>query len=135
MGRRAEPGEQGAEQVCLKTIAACMNTEGGTLLIGVKDDGSIFGIERDLTLIGDSRDEFEQTLINLVSEEIGPSLSHYYRIRFVEVEGKVVCVVEADAVSESVFVKGEGQGVLCSDRQSTRSLDPADTLAYLAGRS
>ncbi|HAM57915.1 MAG TPA: type I restriction endonuclease subunit R, partial [Candidatus Rokubacteria bacterium] len=31
----------------LKTIAAFLNTEGGDLLIGVADDGSIAGIERD----------------------------------------------------------------------------------------
>lgn len=31
----------------LKTIAAVLNTEGGNLLIGVADDGSIIGIERD----------------------------------------------------------------------------------------
>jgi predicted HTH transcriptional regulator len=31
----------------LKTVAAFLNTEGGDLLIGVADDGSIVGIERD----------------------------------------------------------------------------------------
>src|SRR5262249_42766050 len=48
----------------LKTIAAFMNTEGGTLLIGVEDDGNILGLERDLSLLGSSRDKFEQTLVN-----------------------------------------------------------------------
>src|SRR5207302_6489257 len=31
----------------LKTVAAFLNTEGGDLLIGVADDGSIVGIEQD----------------------------------------------------------------------------------------
>ena len=31
----------------LKTVAAFLNTDGGDLLIGVRDDGSIIGIERD----------------------------------------------------------------------------------------
>src|ERR1700736_4234749 len=31
----------------LKTIAAFLNTDGGDLLVGVADDGSIIGIERD----------------------------------------------------------------------------------------
>jgi hypothetical protein len=31
---------------CLKTIAGFMNTDGGTLLIGVEDDGNIFGLEK-----------------------------------------------------------------------------------------
>lgn len=32
---------------CIKTIAAFLNSDGGKLLIGVADDGSIFGIEND----------------------------------------------------------------------------------------
>jgi hypothetical protein len=51
----------------LETIAAFMNTEGGTLLIGVEDDGNIVGLEKDLTLVGDSRDKFEQALVNIIS--------------------------------------------------------------------
>jgi predicted HTH transcriptional regulator len=31
----------------LKTIAAFLNTEGGDLLIGVGDDGSVVGVEPD----------------------------------------------------------------------------------------
>ena len=34
------------EGVILKTLAGFMNSEGGTLLIGVADDGGVVGIER-----------------------------------------------------------------------------------------
>ena len=57
----------------LKTIAGFMNTEGGTLLIGVEDDGNILGLDNDLGLVGGSRDKFEQTLVNLITDEIGPA--------------------------------------------------------------
>jgi hypothetical protein len=92
---------------CLKTIAAFMNTEGGTLLIGVEDDGNILGLDNDLSLVNGSRDKFEQTIINMICDEIGPALSHSFKIRFEDVSGKLVCVVETDPVSEGVFVKGE----------------------------
>jgi Putative DNA-binding domain len=39
--------DQGVTHAALKTIAAFLNTDGGDLLIGVADDGSIVGIERD----------------------------------------------------------------------------------------
>ena len=39
--------DKGVTHAVLKTIAAFLNTEGGDLLIGVADDGSIVGIERD----------------------------------------------------------------------------------------
>ena len=66
---------------CVKTIAAFMNSEGGTLLIGVEDDGNILGLDKDLSLLGGSEDKFQQMLVNLISDEIGPALSHYHRVR------------------------------------------------------
>lgn len=120
---------------CLKTIAAFMNTEGGTLVIGVEDDGSIFGLEKDLGIVGNSRDKFEQTIVNMICDEIGAALSHSFRIRFEEQVGKLVCVVEVDPVSEGVFVKGEkGKEFFVRIGNTTRSLDPADTHNYLAAR-
>ena len=119
----------------VKTIAALMNSQGGTLLIGVEDDGNIFGLDRDLSLVGGSRDKFEQTLVNTISDEIGPALSHYYRIRFDDIDEKLVCVVEVDRVTDGVFVKGEkGKEFFVRVGNTTKSLDPADTHAYLASR-
>lgn len=45
--------EKELEKAVLKTIAAFLNTEGGTLLIGVEDDGAIVGIEDDFATLSD----------------------------------------------------------------------------------
>ena len=121
---------------CLKTIAAFMNTEGGSLLIGVEDDGNILGLDRDLGLVDGSKDKFEQTLVNLIGSEIGPAYSHYYGLRFEQSHGKLVCVVEVESVADGVFMNGdEGKEFFLRAGNTTRSLDPADTFAYLAARS
>ncbi len=66
------------EQVIVKTIAAFMNTEGGTLLIGVNDDGEIIGIEKDInTLRKKNNDGFELLLNNLISEYMGAISTHF----------------------------------------------------------
>lgn len=39
--------DKAIENAALKTLAAFMNFKGGTLIIGVADDGSIFGLEED----------------------------------------------------------------------------------------
>jgi hypothetical protein len=39
--------DKGVTHAVLKTVAAFLNTEGGDLLIGVADDGSVVGIEHD----------------------------------------------------------------------------------------
>jgi hypothetical protein len=123
-------------KACLKTVAAFMNSEGGTLLIGVEDGGNILGLDHDLSLVDGSRDKFERTLVHLISDEIGPALSHYYRIRFEPVDGKLVCVVGADPVGEGVFLKGDkGKEFFVRIGNTTKSLDPADTHAYLAARA
>ena len=54
-----------------KTIAGFLNGEGGTLLLGVSDEGGITGIEDDLaTLRRPNADGFEQ---NLRAAPRGPS--------------------------------------------------------------
>lgn len=119
---------------CLKTIAAFMNSDGGTLLIGVEDDGTTFGLDKDLAVVG-SRDRFEQTLVTLISDEIGAAVAHYYRIRFESVGEKLVCVVDVDPVREGVFVKGDkGKEFFIRVGNTTKSLDPADTYDYLGQR-
>ena len=37
------------EEVIIKTIAAFANSQGGTLLIGVADDGDVIGLEPDIS--------------------------------------------------------------------------------------
>jgi predicted HTH transcriptional regulator len=55
---RAKPPGQAQKEIrkrrhteVTKTIAAFLNTSGGTLLIGVDDSGGILGIEPDLTYL------------------------------------------------------------------------------------
>jgi len=99
----------------LKTIAAFLNSESGTLLIGVQDDRSIFGLEKDFSLISEkdkqTRDGFEVKLRNLITSEIGVSFatSEYIKIRFEQFEDKTktVCAVDVSKSPEPVFLKGE----------------------------
>ena len=62
------------EDVIIKTIAAFSNGQGGTLLIGVSDDGEAIGLEKDYHALGDAdRDKFELHLRNVLNKVLGPS--------------------------------------------------------------
>lgn len=61
------------EDVILKSIAAFANREGGTLLIGVSDEGEILGIEHDCTTLAGTKDEFELHLRNLLNKAFASS--------------------------------------------------------------
>ncbi|WGS18957.1 MULTISPECIES: DUF262 domain-containing protein [unclassified Bradyrhizobium] len=127
---------KGLRRECLKTIAAFMNSDGGTLLIGVEDNGNVLGLSHDFSLFGGSRDRFEQTLVNIIFEAIGAAFGPYYRIRFEPIDDKLVCVVEVDPVRDGgVFVKTEkGNEFFVRQGNTTRSLDPAETHDYLKTR-
>lgn len=65
------------EATVLKTIAAFLNTQGGTLLIGVADDGGITGIENDFEGFtrNKSRDQWHLHLKDLMNSRISPTES------------------------------------------------------------
>jgi hypothetical protein len=56
----------------MKTVAAFGNGQGGTLLIGVNDDGEVLGLEGDYHALGGAnRDKFELHLRNLLNGNFG----------------------------------------------------------------
>jgi predicted HTH transcriptional regulator len=59
-------------KVVAKSVAGFLNAHGGTLLIGVADDGTVVGIERDIaTLSRKDVDGFEQTLRMALGKHLG----------------------------------------------------------------
>jgi Putative DNA-binding domain len=69
---RAQQINTDLQKVVAKTVAGLMNFEGGTLLIGVADDGTVIGIENDLkTLKRGDLDRFEQTLRQALADYLG----------------------------------------------------------------
>ena len=89
----------------LKTIAAFLNTEGGDLLIGVADDGSIVGIERDQL---ENDDKFMRHLAQVVRNGLGDRAGTCIDPKTQIVQGKTVCVVSCQRSPEPVFLKWKG---------------------------
>ncbi len=89
----------------LKTIAAFLNTEGGDLLIGVADDGSIVGVEVDQL---DNDDKFMRHLAQVVRNGLGDRAGTCIDPKTQIVGGKTVCVVSCQRSPEPVFLKWKG---------------------------
>jgi len=94
------------EEVIQKTVAAFGNSEGGTLFIGVSDDGEILGLENDYASLGDAdKDKFEMHLRNLLSNAFGKSFAaSRVKIRFPEVSGQEICQVEVNENHEPLIL-------------------------------
>lgn len=116
----------------LKTVAAFMNSEGGTLVVGVEDDGTVLGIEQDLKLTKQSLDAFENLLLSSLGESLGAGLAPLFRVRFEGVNGKQVCVVDVERSPEPVFADEEGKKTFYVRLgNTTRNLDPEETHRYI----
>jgi hypothetical protein len=95
--------------VILKTIAGFMNNNGGTLLIGVDDDGKIIGLEKDYqNLKKKDRDGFEQSIFTAISTNLGTDLSNYIHVIFHSKDNKDICRLIIMPAPRPVFVKKEG---------------------------
>ncbi len=97
--------DRGVTYAVLKTIAAFLNTEGGDLLIGVADDGSIVGIERDQL---ESDDKFMRHLAQVVRNGLGDRTGTCIDPKTQIVQGKTVCVVSCQRSPEPVFLMWKG---------------------------
>jgi type I restriction enzyme R subunit len=103
--RENRQDDQRVTHAVLKTIAAFLNTEGGDLLIGVADDGSIVGIERDQL---ETDDKFMRHLAQVVRNGLGDRASTCIDPRTQIVEGKTVCLVSCQRSPEPVFLRWKG---------------------------
>jgi hypothetical protein len=97
--------DKGVTHAALKTIAAFLNTEGGDLLIGVADDGSIVGIEKDQL---ESDDKFMRHLAQVIWNETSDRAGTCIDPKTQVVRSKTVCVVSCQRSPEPVFLKWKG---------------------------
>jgi CheY-like chemotaxis protein len=119
----------------LKTMAAFLNSEGGTLLIGVADDGAILGLSGDLFFVKDKMlDEFENFLRKLINSRISAAFSRLIKIRFEKIEGKDICVVEVTRATKPVFMRDQRTMkfyIRDSSSSSTRALNSSERHLYI----
>jgi hypothetical protein len=68
-------------------MAAFLNTGGGTLVIGVEDNGNIFGLAEDYKLSGNKgRDGFELWLMQTLLKDFGKDAAGQIGIAFHELK-------------------------------------------------
>ncbi len=125
------------ELMVLKTVAGFLNAEGGTLLIGVADDGSAVGLEHDYKTLGRkrNRDGFELFLTDLLLGQLGKDLSPCLSPSFHVLGGKDVCRVRVSPASRAVFLKEkDGDVFYLRTSNSSRKLSGQELLSYAKER-
>jgi hypothetical protein len=122
------------EVVVAKTVAAFLNSRGGTLVIGADDTGAPVGLERDFsTLRTPDPDRFELWLRDLLSTTLGKNAAALPRIRFAEVDGATVCAVRCPRSPEPVFLsQGGSTDLWVRVGNSTRAFGVDEALTYVS---
>ena len=121
------------EDVIVKSIAAFSNGEGGLLLIGVGDDGSIIGIENDFSsLKKQDSDYFEIHLRNLLKKHFGiPFITTSISIEFPLLEGKEICAITIRKGEEPVYMTTVDKNGNKTERFYVRSGNSSQEIQYL----
>ena len=124
------------ETVVLKTLAGYMNAQGGTLLIGVADDGSIVGLDKDYSALKKpDRDGFEQVLMTSVATKLGADACQCVQAVFHKVEGHDVCRTIISKSHRPVYLRdGETPKLYVRAGVSTRELNVQEAIDYTATR-
>lgn len=124
------------EGVILKTLAGYMNGQGGTLLIGVADDGTILGLENDYkTLKKQDRDGFEQALMTAVATKLGGDACQCVQMVFHSIDTKDVCRVMVAPMQRPVYVKdGDKPKLYVRTGALTRELNVQEAIDYTTTR-
>ncbi len=126
-----KPGKE-IELAWLKGVAAFMNTEGGILLLGVSDDGTLLGLEADRF---ENEDRCRLHFKNLVHQHLGAEKSQYLHFELYELEGKQIGAVECERAPEPVFLRHKNEEYfLIRSGPSNIDLSLSRALSYIQRR-
>lgn len=123
-----------------KSIIAFANHKGGTLFIGLSDEGDVIGL--------DNPDEVALRIQNIIRDSIKPDLTQLINIKNEIMEGKAVIAVEVSRGSsrpyylaqkgirpEGVFVRQGASSVPASDAWIRQAIRETDGTTYEVMRS
>lgn len=94
------------EDAVVKTIAGFLNTDGGTLLIGITNEGQTLGLDLDYDRVKPKNaDGFVNWLTGHLIHALGPVPVTRTRARILVREGKEICRVDAAPSPDAVWAK------------------------------
>jgi type I restriction enzyme, R subunit len=134
--REAKPNKA-MEDAVVKTIAGFLNTDGGTLLIGVDNSGTVLGLDHDYDRVQPKNgDGFVNWLTTHLINAFGHPPVTRVRARIVVHEGKQICRVDVARHSQPVWAKtSKAERVLFARfNNSTRQVPADEAEAYVSVR-
>lgn len=120
----------------IKTVAGFLNAEGGTLAIGVADDGQVLGIGADLDHKGLDTDRYINALTGLLERSLGGAAAARVQIEIEQTEEGQACLLHVPPSEEPVYASvAKGSDIFfVRVNNSTRALVGPDLVSYIRQR-
>jgi hypothetical protein len=124
------------ESVIIKTISGFLNARGGSLLIGVADDGTILGLEEDYkTLNRKDSDGYTQLLMSSIADKLGTPVCRLVRILFYNENGKEICRVLVLPSPVPVYTKEDQRShFYIRTASGTREMDTEEAITFIRAK-
>jgi predicted HTH transcriptional regulator len=142
--------QKASKVIIAKSIAALMNSDGGTLVLGVKEKKSesgfeIVGIEKDLEKLKEAGKDFSldgykrMILDDIIRSYFPPKIynspSKFLSFVLEEFNGKVVCLIKIELAPTKVFLNLEGRKIfMIRTETETRQIVDEELVDYCMGR-
>ena len=98
--------DKAIEFAWMKSVAAFLNTDGGTILIGIQDDGSFHGIEKDGF---ENTDKALLHIKNLISKNIGIEFMKFITMFTGNIDDKTVVALVCKQAAKPAYIKNGGE--------------------------
>jgi len=126
--------EKASELEILRSLAGFMNAKGGTLLVGVRDDGEPVGLARDFKSIQKrpDKDGWANWLTGVLRQRLGVAAFVGVVMSFVDIDGLTICRFDAEPSAKPVFV--DERRFFVRVNNATQEVHGAELLEYLERR-
>jgi hypothetical protein len=124
-------------KMTVKAVCSFLNADGGTLLIGVTDDGEITGLDADLAALNKPTfDGFELAFRQGLANALSPDASHLVTMSFPTIRNTHIGRVDVRPAPMPVFLIGKGVAPEFRVRKGNASpaLDVKEAYEYIKER-
>ena len=131
--QRKHESNKSLEMVVAKSIVGLMNHRGGSLIIGIDDDGQIIGIEADCqTLRHKNTDGFERAIMDLVRTTLGAHACTLVHCQFPVIDDRQVCRIVVEKAYAPIYLQdGKVARYFVRTGNSTRELDAREAQEHI----
>lgn len=124
--------EKRIEESALKAICGFMNADGGTLLIGVNDQGQALGVDFEIKKLHKNDDKFSLHLKNLIKDRLGSGALTQVNHRVINFNGSKIVVIECPKSEKETWL--DKREFYVRSHPSTDRLDGPELLQYCRER-